>query len=119
MHHMLGQRSSDLFSKPSGSLTKRIQSHYTSIFRELLLGGILFLRGSLDFTANLPAAQRILPLVSRFCRDPWHVIHIRHRECSDQRLPALQRYATWFCNRHDISSVWRSRFDRVVSSLTF
>ena len=40
---MLGQWFSDIFSKPSGSLTKRIHSNYTSIFRELLLGGILFL----------------------------------------------------------------------------
>jgi uncharacterized protein YqgC (DUF456 family) len=41
---MLGQRSSDIFSnKPTVSLTKRIQSHYTSIFRELLVGGVLFL----------------------------------------------------------------------------
>ena len=40
---MLGQWLSDIFSKPTGSLTHRIQIHYTSIFRELLLGGILFL----------------------------------------------------------------------------
>jgi len=41
---MIGQWLSDIFSnKPERSLTKRIQSHYTSIFRELLLGGILFL----------------------------------------------------------------------------
>ena len=40
---MLGQWLSDIFSKPTGSLTHRIQSHYTRIFRELLLGGILFL----------------------------------------------------------------------------
>ena len=41
---MLGQWLSDNFSnKPYGSVTKQIQSHYTSIFRELLLGGILFL----------------------------------------------------------------------------
>ena len=41
---MLQQRLSDIFNnKPDSSLTKRIQSHYTSIFRELLLGGILFL----------------------------------------------------------------------------
>ena len=41
---MLQQRVSDIFNnKPDRSLTKRIQSHYTSIFRELLLGGILFL----------------------------------------------------------------------------
>jgi hypothetical protein len=40
---MLGQWLSDIFDKPTGSLTKQIQGHYTSIFRELLLGGILFL----------------------------------------------------------------------------
>ena len=41
---MLGQWLSDNFSnKPYGSVTKQIQSHYTSIFQELLLGGILFL----------------------------------------------------------------------------
>ena len=40
---MLGQRLSDTFNKPGGSLTHRFQSHYTSIFRELLLGGILAL----------------------------------------------------------------------------
>ena len=41
---MLGQWISNIFNnKPDSSLTKRIQSHYTSIFRELLLGGILFL----------------------------------------------------------------------------
>ena len=41
---MLGQWLSDNFSnKPHGSVTKQMQSHYTSIFRELLLGGILFL----------------------------------------------------------------------------
>jgi hypothetical protein len=41
---MLGQWLSGRFSnKPHGSVTKQIQSHYTSIFRELLLGGILFL----------------------------------------------------------------------------
>ena len=41
---MLGQWLSDNFSnKPHVSMTKQIQSHYTSIFRELLLGGILFL----------------------------------------------------------------------------
>jgi len=44
---MLGQWLSDIFSKPGGSLTKRIQGHYTSIFQELLLGGILFLLVSL------------------------------------------------------------------------
>ena len=44
---MLGQWLSDIFSKPSGSLTKRIHGHYTSVFRELLLGGILFLLVSL------------------------------------------------------------------------
>jgi drug/metabolite transporter (DMT)-like permease len=40
---MSGQKLSDIFSKPGGSLTKQIQSHNISIFRELLLGGILFL----------------------------------------------------------------------------
>jgi hypothetical protein len=40
---MLGQWLSDIFNKPGGTLTHRIQSHYTSIFRELLLGGILAL----------------------------------------------------------------------------
>ena len=41
---MLGQWLSDIYSnKPHRSVTKRIQSHYTSIFRELLIGGILFL----------------------------------------------------------------------------
>ncbi len=40
---MLGQWLSDLFSEPVESLRKRIQSRYTGIFRELLLGGILFL----------------------------------------------------------------------------
>jgi len=40
---MLGQWISDIFSKPGGILTHRIQNHYTTIFRELLLGGILFL----------------------------------------------------------------------------
>ena len=40
---MLGQWLSDIFNKPAGSFTKQIHSHYTSIFRELLLGGILFL----------------------------------------------------------------------------
>ena len=40
---MLGQWLSDIFNKPSSSLTRRIHSNYTSIFRELLLGGILFL----------------------------------------------------------------------------
>ena len=40
---MLGQWLSDIFSKPGSSLTKRLQSHYTSIFRKLLLGGVLFL----------------------------------------------------------------------------
>jgi hypothetical protein len=41
---MLGHRFSGIFSnKPHGSVTEQIQSHYTSIFRELLLGGILFL----------------------------------------------------------------------------
>jgi hypothetical protein len=40
---MLGQWLSDLFSEPVGSLRKRLQSHYTNVFRELLLGGILFL----------------------------------------------------------------------------
>ena len=40
---MFGQWLSDIFNKPAGSFTKQIQSHYTSIFRELLLGGILFL----------------------------------------------------------------------------
>jgi hypothetical protein len=86
---MLGQWLSDIFSnKPHSSVTKQIQTHYTSIFRELLLGGILFLL-----------------LVSRLCRDPGHVIHTRHREYSDQRLSALQRYSTWFCNRHDVSPV--------------
>jgi len=44
---MLGQWLSDIFSKPGGSLTKRIHGHYTSVFRELLLGGILFLLVSL------------------------------------------------------------------------
>ncbi len=41
---MLGQWLSDISSiKPHRSVTKQIQSHYTRIFRELLLGGILFL----------------------------------------------------------------------------
>jgi hypothetical protein len=40
---MLGQWLSNLFSEPVGSLRKHLQSHYTSVFRELLLGGILFL----------------------------------------------------------------------------
>ena len=40
---MLGQWLSNIFYKPGSSLTHRIQSHSTSIFRELLLGGILFL----------------------------------------------------------------------------
>jgi hypothetical protein len=40
---MFGQWLSDIFNKPTSSFTKQIQSHYTSIFRELLLGGILFL----------------------------------------------------------------------------
>ncbi len=40
---MFGQRSSHTFNNPIGSLTRRLQSHYTSIFRELLIGGILFL----------------------------------------------------------------------------
>jgi hypothetical protein len=40
---MLGQWLSDIFYKPTSSFTKQIHSHYTSIFRELLLGGILFL----------------------------------------------------------------------------
>jgi hypothetical protein len=40
---MLGQWLYDLFNEPAESLRKRIQSHYTGIFRELLLGGILFL----------------------------------------------------------------------------
>ncbi len=41
---MLGRWVSDIFShKSTISLTKQIQSHYTSIFRELLLSGILFL----------------------------------------------------------------------------
>ena len=44
---MSGQRLSNIFSKPSGNLTKHIQSHYTSIFRELLVGGIVFLLVSL------------------------------------------------------------------------
>ncbi|GEM_PF-5430330 len=45
---MLQQRLTDIFNnKPDSSLTKRIQSHYTNIFRELLLGGILFLLVSL------------------------------------------------------------------------
>jgi hypothetical protein len=45
---MLGQWLSDIFSnKPHGLMKKQIQSHYTSIFRELLLGGILFLLVSL------------------------------------------------------------------------
>ena len=40
---MFEQRSSRTFRNPIGSFTKRIQSHYTSTFRELLVGGILFL----------------------------------------------------------------------------
>ena len=40
---MLGRWLSDFFSEPVGSLRKRLQSHYTIVFRELLLGGILFL----------------------------------------------------------------------------
>src|SRR5260370_30236194 len=40
---MLEQRLSDIFSKPGDTLTQHIQSNYISIFRELLLGGILFL----------------------------------------------------------------------------
>ena len=33
----------DIFNHPTGSLTKHIHSHYISIFRDLLIGGILFL----------------------------------------------------------------------------
>jgi drug/metabolite transporter (DMT)-like permease len=41
---MLGQWVSEIFSsKSTTSLMKRFQSHYTSLFRELLLGGILFI----------------------------------------------------------------------------
>ena len=40
---MFGQWLSGIFYKSNGTLTKRIQSHYTSIFRELLIGGILIL----------------------------------------------------------------------------
>lgn len=40
---MFGQWLSDIFNKPAGTLKKRIQSHYTSIFRALLIGGILVL----------------------------------------------------------------------------
>jgi hypothetical protein len=40
---MLGQWLTDIFDKPGSSMKKRIHSHYTVIFRELLLGGILFL----------------------------------------------------------------------------
>jgi hypothetical protein len=40
---MLGQWLFDIFSTPVSSLTKRIQRHYTNIFREVLLGGVLFL----------------------------------------------------------------------------
>ncbi len=32
-----------IINNPTGSLTKHIHSHYTSIFRELLIGGILLL----------------------------------------------------------------------------
>ena len=37
----------DIFNHPTGSLTKHIHSHYMSIFRELLIGGILFLLAGL------------------------------------------------------------------------
>ncbi|HYA98837.1 MAG TPA: hypothetical protein VED37_01330 [Ktedonobacteraceae bacterium] len=37
----------DIFNHPTGSLTKHIHSHYTSIFRELLIGGILVLLAGL------------------------------------------------------------------------
>ena len=40
---MLGEWLLDLFSEPVESLRKRLQSHYTSAFRVLLLSGILFL----------------------------------------------------------------------------
>jgi hypothetical protein len=40
---MFGQLLSNLFSEPAGTLRKRLQSHYTSAFRVLLLGGISFL----------------------------------------------------------------------------
>jgi len=40
---MIGQWLSDIFSKPGSTLTHHIQSHYTNIFREILLGGILAL----------------------------------------------------------------------------
>ena len=45
---MFGQSMTNIFSnKPTVSLTKHIQSHYTSIFRELLTGGILVLLAGL------------------------------------------------------------------------
>ncbi|HXX77740.1 MAG TPA: hypothetical protein VEI53_04565 [Ktedonobacteraceae bacterium] len=44
---MFEQWLSNIFHSPSGSITKRIQSHYTSIFRDLLIGGILLLLAGL------------------------------------------------------------------------
>ncbi len=37
----------DVFNNPTGSLTKHVHSHYISIFRELLIGGILLLLAGL------------------------------------------------------------------------
>ena len=45
---MFRQSMTNIFSnKPTVSLTKHIHSHYTSIFRELLIGGILVLLAGL------------------------------------------------------------------------
>ncbi len=37
----------DVFHNPTGSLTKHVHSHYISIFRELLIGGLLLLLAGL------------------------------------------------------------------------
>ena len=40
---MFWQSSTHKFNNPIGSMTKHIQSHYTTTFREVLIGGIVFL----------------------------------------------------------------------------
>ena len=40
---MFGHWLSDISNNPTDTLTKRIQSHCTGIFRELLIGGIMVL----------------------------------------------------------------------------